>query len=88
MAPAAIMGVDVRTLLDRAKMMHACAACVSVEQNRGVVLGTILGVAADRFGCDKVTLVTSPRIAGLSAGNYMNYIAGDSRAPRRSADED
>ncbi|MGH2359596.1 MAG: bifunctional transaldolase/phosoglucose isomerase, partial [bacterium] len=59
MVPSAIMGVDVARFLDRAEeMVHACSSCVPVEENPGVVLGTILGVLA-KSGRDKVTIVTS-----------------------------
>jgi transaldolase/glucose-6-phosphate isomerase len=68
MVPAAIMGIDVQEFLDQVgEMVHACAASVPVEQNPGVVLGTILGVAATEFGRDKVTFITSPGIADLGA---------------------
>jgi transaldolase/glucose-6-phosphate isomerase len=67
MVPAAIMGIDVLRFLDRAEeMVHACSSCVPVEENPGVVLGTILGVLA-RHGRDKVTLVASPGLRGLGA---------------------
>ncbi len=67
MVPAAIMGVDVLNFLDRAEeMAQACSSCVPVEENPGVVLGTILGVLA-RCGRDKVTIIASPGISGLGA---------------------
>jgi len=67
MLPAAVMGLDVRRLLDRAEeMVHACASCVPPEENPGAVLGTILGVLA-RSGRDKVTLIASPGIQDLGA---------------------
>ncbi|MDP3972708.1 MAG: bifunctional transaldolase/phosoglucose isomerase [Candidatus Nanopelagicales bacterium] len=67
MVPSAIMGVDVRRLLDRAEeMVQACASCVPAEDNPGVVLGTILGVLA-KHGRDKVTITASPGIQGLGA---------------------
>jgi transaldolase/glucose-6-phosphate isomerase len=67
MAPAAVMGLDVRRILGRAaEMVRACASRVPAAENPGVVLGTVLGVLA-RQGRDKVTLVTSPRIAALGA---------------------
>jgi transaldolase/glucose-6-phosphate isomerase len=67
MVPSAIMGVDVRRLLDRAEeIVHACASCVPAEDNPGVVLGTILGVLA-KNGRDKVTITTSPGIRDLGA---------------------
>ena len=67
MVPSAIMGVEVRRLLDRAEeMVQACASCVPAEDNPGVVLGTILGVLAVH-GRDKVTITTSPGIWDLGA---------------------
>ena len=67
MVPAAAMGLDVGKFLDRTDdMVHACAASVPIEQNPGVVLGTILGVAA-QHGMDKVTIITSPKIHDLGA---------------------
>lgn len=67
LVPAAVMGVDVARFLDRTEeMVHACASCVSLEENPGLVLGTILGVAA-KNGRDKVTIITSPEIRDLGA---------------------
>lgn len=67
MVPAAVMGVDVAEFLDEAaEMVHSCAASVPATENPGVILGTILGVAANT-GRDKVTLVCSPGIADLGA---------------------
>src|SRR5579862_4792308 len=67
MVPAAVMGLDAKKLLDRtAEMVEACASCVPVEQNPGVVLGLILGSAA-KAGRDKVTIITSPGISDLGA---------------------
>ncbi len=67
MVPAAVMGLDTRKFLSRtAEMVHACGAGAAVEENPGVMLGIILGVAA-KAGRDKVTLITSPGIADLGA---------------------
>ncbi|MBI2563439.1 MAG: bifunctional transaldolase/phosoglucose isomerase [candidate division NC10 bacterium] len=67
MVPAAVMGLDVGTFLDRAeRMVQACASCVPLEENPGVVLGIVLGVLA-RTGRDKVTLITSPGVRDLGA---------------------
>jgi transaldolase/glucose-6-phosphate isomerase len=67
MVPAATAGIDVIKLLDRAEeMVHACAACVPAEHNPGLQLGAVIGAAAVA-GRDKLTLVASPRIAGLGA---------------------
>jgi transaldolase/glucose-6-phosphate isomerase len=68
LVPAAIMGVDVRKFLERTEaMVHACAPSVPVAENPGIVLGTILGVAANRFGRDKITIIASPPVANLGA---------------------
>jgi transaldolase/glucose-6-phosphate isomerase len=67
MVPAAIIGLDVHRLLDRAEeMVQACAACVPPRENPGLVLGVILG-ALGRDGRDKVTVVTSPALWDLGA---------------------
>jgi transaldolase / glucose-6-phosphate isomerase len=68
LVPAAIMGVDVAKFLDRTdEMVCACMPSVPVEENPGVVLGTILGIAAKQFGCDKLTIIASPGIYDLGA---------------------
>ncbi len=65
--PAAIMGLDFEGLLDEAeRMLHACAPGVPAEENPGLVLGTILGCAANK-GIDKLTLVASPGLHDLGA---------------------
>jgi transaldolase/glucose-6-phosphate isomerase len=67
MVPAAVMGLDVPQVLDRAAtMVHACAPYVPPRENPGVLLGAILGTLGKR-GRDKVTLVLSPGIAPLGA---------------------
>lgn len=67
MVPAAVMGLDSKRFLELTEeMVEACASCVPVEENPGVVLGLILGNAA-RAGRDKVTIITSPGIFDLGA---------------------
>jgi transaldolase/glucose-6-phosphate isomerase len=67
MVPAAIIGVDVLKFLKNTKqMVDACAADADAATNPGVVLGTILGIAADH-GRDKLTIVTSKGIFDLGA---------------------
>lgn len=61
--PAALEGVDVKALLERAeRMVHACAPCVPAVDNPGLKLGAILAEAA-RAGRDKVTFAASPAVA-------------------------
>jgi transaldolase/glucose-6-phosphate isomerase len=67
LVPAAAMGLDIAHLLDEAeRMLHACGPGVPAEENPGLVLGTILGLAATG-GIDKLTLVASPGIHDLGA---------------------
>ena len=67
MVPAAAMGLDTKKFLSRTEeMVQACASCVPLEENPGVVLGIILGSAA-KAGRDKVTIITSPGISDLGA---------------------
>ena len=76
LAPAALMGVNVSTLLDRADgMREACAACVPANDNPGAWLGAVLGALAQR-GRDKLTLVTSPSIA--SFGLWVEQLIAES----------
>lgn len=67
MVPAAIMGLDVERFLTTAReMVAACGPTSTVRDNPGVLLGTILGVAANR-GRDKLTIIASPGISDLGA---------------------
>ncbi len=67
MVPAAVMGLDVRRLLDQAaRMLRACASDLPSASNPAVVLGVVLGSAALRQ-IDKLTIVASPGIRDLGA---------------------
>jgi len=67
MVPAAVMGLDVAKFLkNTAEMVKACGASSAADVNPGVILGIILGVAANH-GRDKITFITSPGISDLGA---------------------
>jgi transaldolase / glucose-6-phosphate isomerase len=67
MVPAAVMGIDVSKFLKNTEqMVEACGADTDAATNPGVILGTILGLAANQ-GRDKMTIVTSPGIFDLGA---------------------
>jgi transaldolase/glucose-6-phosphate isomerase len=67
MVPAAVMGVDVpKFLKNTKKMVDACGEDTDATTNPGVILGTILGIAANQ-GRDKMTIITSPGIFDLGA---------------------
>ncbi len=76
MVPAALAGIDVPGLLERAeRMVHACAACVPAKENPGVSLGTILAEAA-RAGRDKVTFFMSPGVKTF--GDWIEQLIAES----------
>ena len=65
--PGATMGLDLSKFLKiTQKMVKACGPATAPEKNPGVILGTILGVAANQ-GRDKITIFTSPGISDLGA---------------------
>ena len=67
LVPAALIGVDVHQLLDRAwQMAEACAFCVPESDNPGLTLGSALGELA-LAGRDKVTFLASASLASLPA---------------------
>ena len=67
MVPAAAMGMDLAKFLKiTQEMVKACGPSSVANTNPGVVLGTILGVAANH-GRDKITIVASPGIFDLGA---------------------
>ncbi|MGH7210283.1 MAG: bifunctional transaldolase/phosoglucose isomerase, partial [Acetobacteraceae bacterium] len=68
MVPAAAIGLDVRKFLEGTeRMVRACGPDVPPAENPGVQLGVALGIAAKRFGRDKVTVIASPGIADVGA---------------------
>jgi len=77
LVPAAAMGIDVKRVLDTAQpMVRTCGADVPPAENPGVQLGIAMGVAATRFGRDKVTIIASPGIADL--GDWLEQLLAES----------
>ena len=67
MVPAAAMGLDLGKFLKATQeMAQACGAASPADANPGVILGNILGVAANH-GRDKITIIASPGIHDLGA---------------------
>ncbi|HET8678482.1 MAG TPA: hypothetical protein VFM39_00060 [bacterium] len=65
LVPAALIGVDLHTLLDRARhMAEASAARVAATDNPALSLGAALGELA-LAGLDKVTFFASPAVEAL-----------------------
>jgi transaldolase/glucose-6-phosphate isomerase len=67
MVPAAVLGLDIASLFDRAATMaRACGASAPPRANPGFQLGAVLGVLA-KGGRDKVTIIASDPIADIGA---------------------
>ncbi len=67
MVPGAAMGLDLGKFLKTTQeMVKACGPNSAADSNPGVILGTIMGVAANH-GRDKITIITSPGIFDLGA---------------------
>jgi len=64
LGPAAIIGADVRSLLDRGwRAAENSAFCVDPENASGFLLGAALGVMAEER--DKLTILTSPSLSSF-----------------------
>ena len=75
LVPAALMGIDVGKMLDRAsRMRDACLAADSGD-NPGAVLGASIGRLALE-GRDKLTIFASPSIAGF--GLWVEQLVAES----------
>jgi len=76
LVPAALIGVDVKTLLERAiKMARACGPEVKLAHNPGVFLGVALGELW-KLGRDKLTFITSPSLS--SFGYWVEQLVAES----------
>jgi len=76
LVPAALIGVDIKILLERANgMVETCGNEVGVRGNPAVQLGAVLAGLA-RAGRDKATLVFSEKIRGL--GPWIEQLLAES----------
>ncbi len=76
LVPAALAGIDIAALLDRAgRMRESCSGAGPARDNEGAWLGAIIGAMAAR-GSDKLTLVTSPSIK--SFGLWVEQLIAES----------
>src|SRR5882762_77133 len=76
LVPAALIGVNVGELLERAvEMAHSCADSVPPDENPGVWLGAVLGQLA-LGGRNKLTLIASPKVATL--GYWVEQLIAES----------
>jgi len=76
LVPAALMGIDVPKILDRAERMRKkCTEAKSISENPGAKLGAVMGTLASS-GLDKLTLFTSPSIG--SFGLWVEQLVAES----------
>jgi glucose-6-phosphate isomerase len=78
LVPGALMGLDLRSLLDAAAEMAARCA-VTDQLNPGLWLGAALGALAGA-GRDKLTLIIEPRSAAL--GGWIEQLVAESTGKR------
>ena len=76
MVPAALAGIDIKTLLERAmEMSQNCGAEAAPDKNPGLLLGAALGQAA-LAGADKLTLLMPEKLATL--GLWIEQLVAES----------
>jgi transaldolase/glucose-6-phosphate isomerase len=76
LVPAALQGLDVKKLLDRAqRVAHACSQVVPVSENPGARLGAVVAECA-KAGRDKLTIVADPRVGSL--GLWIEQLIAES----------
>jgi hypothetical protein len=73
--PAALMGADLRTLLDQASRMEAACTEASAMRNPGLALGALMAAGA-ASGRDKLTLLVPERLA--SFGLWVEQLVAES----------
>jgi transaldolase/glucose-6-phosphate isomerase len=76
LVPAALMGIDVAELLERARRMaHACGPIIATGENPGVLLGATMAALA-QAGRDKLTLLSSSKLATF--GYWVEQLIAES----------
>jgi hypothetical protein len=81
LVPAALVGIDIAALLERAERVRKeCAEATFVSENPGARLGAIMGTLA-LSGRDKLTLFTSPSIGGF--GLWVEQLVAESTGKDR-----
>ncbi|PIV07283.1 MAG: glucose-6-phosphate isomerase [Syntrophobacterales bacterium CG_4_8_14_3_um_filter_58_8] len=75
LVPAALMGMDVRLLLERAAAAADCEFDSKDEEMSGAALGTLLGEFAAQ-GRDKLTFLLSPQLAAF--GDWVEQLLAES----------
>ncbi len=83
LVPAALLGIDLPRFMDRTlEMVAACSAETAAAENPGLVLGCIMGSAAN-LGRDKLTLIASPGMASIGA--WLEQLVAESTGKQGKA---
>ncbi|MCA1629233.1 MAG: bifunctional transaldolase/phosoglucose isomerase [Acidobacteria bacterium] len=76
LVPAALQGLDVKKLIDRARRVaHSCSHVVPAAENPGARLGAVVAECA-KAGRDKLTIVADPRVGSL--GLWIEQLIAES----------
>jgi transaldolase/glucose-6-phosphate isomerase len=76
LVPAALQGLDVKKLLDRAqRVAHSCSQVVAAAENPGARLGAVVAECA-KAGRDKLTILADPRVGSL--GLWIEQLIAES----------
>lgn len=75
LVPAALMGIDIRALIESARRMQGLCRREDPRENPGLALGLALGHLA-RAGADKLTFISSPAVASL--GYWIEQLIAES----------
>lgn len=74
--PAALMGINVKELLERTlSMYNACGPDIPIHKNPGVALGTAIAELAS-LGCDKLTYLLPPELSTF--GLWLEQLLAES----------
>lgn len=79
LVPAALMGIDIRKMLEKAEGLARLCRENEAAANPGVFLGAVLGVLA-ASGRDKLTLILPPRLHSLAA--WIEQLVAESTGKR------
>lgn len=76
MVPASILGLELKKFIKNSKlMMELCSPVNAIEDNPGIVLGTLIGQAAES-GKDKLTIITDRELS--SFGTWLEQLIAES----------
>jgi len=77
LVPAAAMGLDVeRMLTETLKFVQSCGALVPASGNPAARIGIALGVLANKYKRDKITILTSSALS--SVGTWLEQLVAES----------